>query len=145
MEFGQKKQQVRQLKCSLVCCFFAPFHSSYKWGLTAARCSAGSVFLVFFLFPYIVFPLMSAFMLLPACAVAGTKVKPVGIADAVSVINQFSAWIPAEEEHAIVIVEFFPYRETTDMPCMSSPAFEAAIVAFSALSIKHFPNRVFRG
>ena len=142
MDSGQKYSRSDSLNAvSLL--FFCPL--SYIRGLAAARCSAGAVFLVFFFFAHIVFPLVLAFMLFPACAVACTKVKPVRITNAVSVVDQFSAGIPAEEKHAIVIVESFPYRVTTDMPCVGFPAFEAAIVAFSALSIKHVPNRVSRG
>jgi hypothetical protein len=100
---------------------------------------------VFFFLAHIVFPLMSAFMLLPACAVAGTKVKPVRITHALSIVDPFSAGFPAEEEDAIVIIEVFSYRVTADMSCTGFPVSEAAVVAFSALSMVHFPNRVSRG
>ena len=62
-----------------------------------------------------------------------------------AIIDEFAARLPAEEEPAIFIIEFFPDHLEAEVGCARLPPFEAASVAFSALINIHFPDRVPRG
>lgn len=104
--------------------------------VSPVQSSSPAVFLMLFLFAYAMFPLMSAFVFFPACAVDSAETKPVRIFYAFRIFHNLSAGNPLVKKHSFVIVIVFS-------ACVSDIVSRSSPLAFTCTAVVAFPSHNF--